>query len=178
MLKDYPDVKLLGTVAGNWTPSVTSTEMSKFLATHPQQIDGVFDAGAEDVASMQAFESAGIALPKINSITGGCDFLAYWKDNPDAGTLATNQSPAAAAYETFLVIARKLAGQNLAVNTVFYPVPTITADNFDDWYDPSMTVQSTCIPNSPDGRAVEDKYFDSFFSGGGDMKLAPEPETK
>ncbi|GGL94789.1 substrate-binding domain-containing protein [Nakamurella endophytica] len=175
-LKDHPDVKHLGEVAGAWTPSVTKTEMSKFLATHPQKVDGVIDAGAEDVAAVQALQSAGRPLPKINSITGECSFLALWKQHPEIGTLATNQSPSSAAYETFLVAARKLAGQKLAVNTVFYPVPQITADNLDQWYRSSMTVDSTCIPTSPDGRATPDSYFDQFFSGGNPVKVMPVPQ--
>ncbi len=176
-MAEYPDATLLGSVAGNWTPSVTKTEMTKFLATHPQQVDGVIDAGAEAVAAEQALESAGRPLAKVNSIDAPASFLAYWKEHPEIGTVATNQSPAASAYETFLVAARKLAGQNMVVNTVFYPVPQITSENFDQWYKPSMTVESSGIPTPPDGRAAPDEYFDVFFSGGQEMQLAPEPPT-
>ncbi len=174
-IKEYPNAKLLGDVAGNCTPSVTKTEMTKFLATHPQQIDGLIDGGAEAVAAEQALESAGRPLAKINSIDGPSSFLAYWKEHPEIATVATNQSPAASAYETFLVAARKLAGQDMVVNTVFYPVPEVTKDNFDQWYRPSMTVESSGIPTPPDGRAAPDSYFDAFFSGGQDVKLMPQP---
>ncbi len=175
VMATYSDAKLLGTVAGNWTPSVTKTEMTKFLATHPQQVDGVLDAGAEAVAAEQALESAGRPLAKINSHDGPSSFLAYWKEHPEIATVATNQSPAAAAYETFLVIAHKLAGQDMLVNTVLYPVPQVTTDNFDQWYRPSMTVESSGIPTPPDGRAAPDSYFDGFFSGGQDVKQMPDP---
>jgi hypothetical protein len=58
---------------------------------------------------------------------------------------------------------------------MFYPVPKITKSNFNKWYKPSMTVQSSCIPRSPGGRAVPDRYFDAFFRGGGKPKVTLKP---
>jgi hypothetical protein len=52
------------------------------------------------------------------------------------------------------------------VNTIFFPLPIITNANIDDYYDPSMNVQSTCFANGKDRRLVADDYFDQFFTGG------------
>lgn len=174
-LKGHPGVHVLGYVNGQWTPSVAHTEMAKFLATHPQPVNGVIDAGAEDVAAEQALLEAGRPVAKINSITGECSILAFWKQHPQAMTLGLNQDPGAAAYEAFLVANRMLAGQKPVVNTIFYPVPKITPANFSSWFKPSMTLQSGCIPRSPGGRAVADSYFNPYFSGGSQPKLAPTP---
>ena len=46
------------------------------------------------------------------------------------------------------------------------PLPIITNDNIDDYYDPSMTVQSTCFANGKDRHLVTDAYYDQFFTGG------------
>ena len=40
-LKEYPDIKLVGSVNGMWSAPVTKTEVQKFLATHPGQLDGI-----------------------------------------------------------------------------------------------------------------------------------------
>ncbi|MDR3069723.1 MAG: substrate-binding domain-containing protein [Propionibacteriaceae bacterium] len=175
LMKEFPDVKHLGTVAGDWTPATTKTEMTKFLATHPQQIDGIIEAGGEAVAAEEALLSAGRPLAVINSIDGPASFLAFWKEHPEIHAVALNQSPASAAYETFLVIARKLAGQDLNVNTIFYPVPTVTDENFNDYWRDTFTTESTGIPTPPEGYAVEDSYFDAFFSGGSPVQLMPVP---
>ncbi|MDR3069727.1 MAG: substrate-binding domain-containing protein [Propionibacteriaceae bacterium] len=164
VMAKYPEAKLLGSVAGKWQPAVVKTEMTKFLATHPQQVDGVFDSGAGAVAAEQALEGAGRPLAKVHSCEGSRSFLAYWKEHPEIATLSTNQSPASAAYETMLIAAHKLSGHDLAVNTVFYPVPLMTAENFDDWYKPEYTLESSGTPTPPDGWAVEDSYFDGLFT--------------
>jgi ribose transport system substrate-binding protein len=174
-LKAYKGITILGQVNGMWTPSVAHSEMAKFLATHPQQVDGIIDAGAEGVDANLALLEAGRPAAKMNSITTECAALAFWKEHPEALALGTVQDPKAAAYEAFLVAIKMLSGQKPLVSTIFYPVPTVTSANFSDWYDPSMTIQSTCIPSSREVRAVPDSYFDVLFSGGSQPKLAPQP---
>ena len=174
-LKGHPGVTVLGDVAGEWTPSVAHTAMAEFLATHPQPVNGIIDAGAEDVSTEQALLEAGRPVAKVNSITGECSILAFWKQHPAAETLGLNQDPGAAAYESFYVAERMLAGQKPDVNVLFYPVPEVTTSNFNSWYKPSMTVQSGCIPRSPGGRAVADSWFNPFFSGGKQLKVAVNP---
>lgn len=174
-LKLYPHIKVLGYVAGEWTPSVAATAMTSFLATHPQPVNGLIDAGAEDVSTEQALLNAGRSVVPENSITGECSVLAFWKAHPAALTYGTDQSPNAAAYEAVYVAALMMAGQKPVVGTIFYPVPTITKANFSQWYKPSMTLQSGCIPNSASGLAVADSYFKPFFSGGQAPKFTPQP---
>jgi ribose transport system substrate-binding protein len=165
-LKKYPGVTVLGNVAGQWTPSVAKTAMSSFLASHPQPVNGIIDAGAEDLATEQALISAGRQPVPVNSITGECSILAFWKQYPKTLAYGTDQDPGAASYEAFLAAEHMLAGQKPVVNNMFYPVPTITSSNFSTWYKPSMTLSSGCIPASPGGRAVADSYFNAFFKGG------------
>ena len=89
--------------------------------------------------------------------------------------MAAVHSPEAAAYSTFHVANRMLAGQKPALNTLLYPIPRVTKENFDQFYHPSMTVSSLCYPRSPDGRAVPDSYFDALFTGGQPVNTNPLP---
>jgi ribose transport system substrate-binding protein len=174
-LKVYPKINLLGYVNGEWTPSVAKTQMSAFLATHPQPVNGVIDAGAEDLAAEQALVAAGRKPVPVNSITGECSILAFWKQNPQTLALGYDQDPGAASYEAFLAAEHMLAGQKPVVNNMFYPVPTITKANFNSWYKPSMTTSSGCIPSSPGGRAVSDSWFNAFFQGKNKLTKSVRP---
>ena len=40
-LKKYPDIKVVGSVAGMWTDQVAQSEIQKWLATNPGQLDGI-----------------------------------------------------------------------------------------------------------------------------------------
>jgi ribose transport system substrate-binding protein len=174
-LKKYPNVKLLGNIAGEWTPSVAKTQMSQFLASHPQPVNGIIDAGAEDLATEQALQAAGRSPVPVNSITGECSILAFWHQYPKTLALGYNQDPVAASYEAFLVAEHMLAGQKPVTNNIFYPVPTITKSNFKTWYKPSMTTSSGCVPQSPGGRATSDSYFNAFFPKGSKLTKAVKP---
>ncbi len=174
VLKKHPGVHLLGEISGNWTPSVAKTEMVKFLATHPQRVDGVWDSGLMGVASAQALSQSGRPSAHLNGFSGECSYLAYWKQEKlDSFTLA--QDGAASLYEGFLLAANMLSGQKPIVNTIFYPLPEITNANFDQWYKPSMTLESNCFAAPPDGRFVPDNFFAPYFSGGKQPSPMPVP---
>ena len=44
---EYPDLKILGKVSGNWTANVTKNVVLQTLATNPAQIDAVWTTGSE-----------------------------------------------------------------------------------------------------------------------------------
>lgn len=174
VLKQHPDIHILGEINGMWTPSVGKAETLKFLATHPQPIAGVWDSGLDGAAAGQAFLQSGRPLPKINGLPGDCSFLAFWKKH-DLKSFSLSQGGAPALYEAFLVAVKMLHGQQPAVNTILYPLPEITEANFDQWYKPEMTEESNCFADSPDGRAVPDAYFDPLFTGGTAPSPMPQP---
>lgn len=165
VMAEYPDVKIAGSLFGMWTGSVAKTEVLKFLATHPMPVDAVFSTGNMGVGVGQAFEQSGRDLPIITEVTNLCSLLAYWKEkNLTANTFVQDGGPM--GYSAFIPALHMMAGQKPKVNTLFMPLPTITAENFDDYYDPSMTVQSTCFANGKDLHLVPDSYWEQFFTGG------------
>jgi ribose transport system substrate-binding protein len=162
VLGNFPNIKVIGEVEGQWTPSVVKTNTLKFLATHPQQIDGVVDSGLGAVSAWQAFEQSGRPLPKINGFVGECSYLAYVKEK-NLPVYSTSQGGAAAVWTGFDVATRMLNGEKPVVSTLLMPLPEITPANFDQWHRPDMTVQSTCFAESPDGRRVSPEFLDQFF---------------
>lgn len=162
--KANPNVKIAGDLYGMWTGSVAKVEMLKFLATHPQPINAVLSTGNMAMSVGQAFEQSGRKLPIIAAMTNNCDFLAYWKQHK-LESLTLTQDGGPTLYETFLVAMHAMVGQKPEINTIFFPLPIITNQTIDDYYKPSMTVQSTCFANGKDLHLVDDSYFDQFFRG-------------
>ncbi len=161
----YPDIHVSGDLYGMWTGSVAKSEMLKFLATHPQPVDAVFSTGNMGVGVGQAFEQSGRPLPIVTDVTNNCSFLAYWKQhNLTSTTLVQDGGPT--GYEAFVAAMHAMMGQKPVVNTIYFPLPSISNDNLDDYWNASMTVESTCFANGKDLHLVEDSFFDPFFTGG------------
>ena len=148
-----------------WTGSVAKSEVLKFLATHPEPVAAVFSTGNMGVGVGQAFEQSGRPDSDHHrsdeplqpaGVLEGKNLTAY--------TFVQDGGPM--AYAAFIPALHMMAGQKPKVSTIFMPLPIITADNFDDYYEPSMTVQSTCFANGKDLHLVPDEYFDQFFTGG------------
>jgi ribose transport system substrate-binding protein len=160
-----PDVKVSGDLYAMWTGSIAKTEMLKFLATHPQPVDAAWSAGLMAVAGAEALAQSGRPSAIVADSTNQCSLLAFWKQH-NLNSFTFVQGPRSLGYEPFVAALHILAGQKPKLNTIFMPLPTITNANFDDYYDPSMTVQSTCWADGKDPRLVSDDYFDQFFTGG------------
>jgi ribose transport system substrate-binding protein len=91
-LRDYPGLKIVGTVYGQWTATVAQKEVAGILPSLPQ-VDAVVTQGGDGYGAAQAFAGSGRKLPII--IMGNRqDELAWWK-----------QQHAKTGYETFSISA-------------------------------------------------------------------------
>jgi len=81
-LKDYPDIKIVGAVAGNWVDSVAKTKVLEFLATHPEPLAGIATQSPGDIGTLQALQQNGRAVVPMTP-GGEMGPLAYWRDHPD-----------------------------------------------------------------------------------------------
>ena len=83
-MKNYPGIKTIAKVNGNWTLSVTKQVVLQTLATTSEPVDAVWTTGSEARVVFEAFKEAGRPVPLVTgSITG--DSLGYWKAHGDAG---------------------------------------------------------------------------------------------
>ena len=81
-LKEYPDIKIVGTVAGTWVDSVAKTKVLQFLATHPEPLGGIATQSPGDLGALGALQQTG--RPIVPMTPGGeMGPLAYWRDHPD-----------------------------------------------------------------------------------------------
>jgi ribose transport system substrate-binding protein len=166
LAKANPQLKIVGIVYGQWTGSVAKSETLKFLATHPQKVDGVWSAGLMAVAAEQALAQSGRDLVPFTDSGNECSLIAFRHEHANIPSMSMVNGGAPNAYIGLLVASRLLSGQKLTVNTVVQPQPEITSETIGQYFQPAMTVQSTCWADPADKRFVADSYFDQFFTGG------------
>jgi ribose transport system substrate-binding protein len=171
-LSAYSGINVEGQVTGAWTESVAQTAMVSFIATHPPSVDGILEGAGMATGGELALQQLGRPVAKQNMYDPECSTFALWKDNPGMIVTAQDQGPQLAAYETFLVAARMLAGQQPVVNTLLYPIPGPTQKTFNQWYKPSMTVKSTCFATPPKSAITPNSYYNSLFTGGHAPKVS------
>lgn len=117
-LKKYPNIKLVGTVAGQWTDQIAKTEVLKFLSTHPQKIDGIVTHSAQEIGVMQAVLESGRKLPPM-TIGGEKGAACYWTKHPEWKTRLFNVwPPGSEATGAMSIMVRILQGQGPKVQSI------------------------------------------------------------
>jgi ribose transport system substrate-binding protein len=136
-LKACPGTKIVGTVWGKWNPATAKAEVLKFLASHPEKIDLVFQSsvGAGVIA---AFQEAGRPIPAMSFGGSSGGDLAWLADHKsDYKLWAGGQFGGFQVANTTLKIAmRILAGKGLKSRDIHFPVPLATTANIDQYATP------------------------------------------
>jgi ribose transport system substrate-binding protein len=111
-LKKYPNLKVVGSVHGDWTQTVAQKQVAGILPTLPQ-IDGVLTQGGDGFGTAQALKAAGRPTPII--ILGNRqEELAWWADQKKSGyeTMSVTIPPGASTF-AFWVTQQLLAGKKM-----------------------------------------------------------------
>jgi ribose transport system substrate-binding protein len=160
---EAPNIKVVGEIYGDWTPSIAKTQMLQFLATHPGQIDGVWQAGLMSPAIYEALQQAGRSSAKIENMSATCGELALW--NMQGGdNWAYTQAGEPFAYMAMQAVMRVLGGAKPVSNVLLFAPPIITQQNLAQWYQPGMTLDSDCYPNAPEQLRVKGSQLDPLFT--------------
>jgi ribose transport system substrate-binding protein len=141
VLKDYPDIKVLGKDTGKWDEATGQQVMSNFLASFPN-MDGYWTQDGMAIGAFQAVLAANPSKFPVSVLEGRCQALQLWdqrlKEDPNFESIAVANPPGVAP--TGLRIAvnmlqgktvdkSKLGGAN--GQSFVIPVPvTVTKDNF------------------------------------------------
>lgn len=78
VLKNYPDIKLLGGAPGAWSSADAQTAMSQLLSTY-DNIDGLLAEDAMGIGILRAFENAGIKDYPYMTGDNTVGFLRTWQ---------------------------------------------------------------------------------------------------
>ena len=141
VLKDYPDIKVLGKDTGKWDEATGQQVMSNFLASFPN-MDGYWTQDGMAIGAFQAVLAASPAKFPVPVLEARCQALQLWdqrlKQDPTFESIAVANPPGVAP--TGLRIAvnmlmgkqvnkSKLGGANGLSFVIPVPV-TVTKDNF------------------------------------------------
>ena len=145
-LKEYPDIKIVSEVYGDWNQSTAQQKIAGVLPTLPQ-IDIVFSQGVAAFGAAQAFEAAGKDVPLQVYGFDGVDLKTLIELNAKSGyeSVAINTDPGAAGAAANVALA-KLSGVDVPMKMIA-PIPTITLDQIKADY-----------ANVPDGETIWVKY--------------------
>ena len=66
-LARYPDIKVVGSLAGMWTDQVAQAEIQKWLATNPGELNGIIIQDASEQGAMRALKQSGRKMVPITS---------------------------------------------------------------------------------------------------------------
>jgi ribose transport system substrate-binding protein len=172
VLKDYPDIKVLGKDTGKWDEATGQQVMSNFLASFPT-IDGYWTQDGMAIGAFQAVLAANPAKFPVPVLEARCQALQLWderlKQDPSFESIAVANPPGVSP--TGLRIAvnmlqgkqvnkTKLGGANGLSFVIPVPV-VVTKDNFQEVF------TSQCAGKPPayllDG-IMSDQEVQQFFN--------------
>jgi len=129
-LEEFPNAKLVGQVAGNWTDQVAQTEVQKFLALNPAQIDGIIAQGSQETGILKAVLQSGRDVMPI-SLAGSAGAACYLKKNPGWISHAFQIWPPGDEMELgFNAVIRTLQNQGPKVQSILRPVYRVEASDY------------------------------------------------
>lgn len=128
-LEAYPDIKIIGEISGKWTDQVAQTELQKFLATNPQQVDGILTQAAQENGVLNAMLQSGRPMVPI-TLGGEASAACYWRKHPDWISKSFHiWPPAREMDQVWDVMLRTLDGQGPKVQSMLRPVLPYTIED-------------------------------------------------
>lgn len=162
-LKDKPDVKIVGQVAGMWTDQVAQAEIQKWLATNPGQLDGIIIQSASELGAVRALKQSGRPMPPI-SIGGELGALCYWRKNPKYIETAVQAWPPGDDFEmAWNIMMRTLEGQGPKVQSILTKPQILTYDQLAKVLDENCSEDSGGWYNVGIENWAGKSYLDQFF---------------
>lgn len=117
-LKKYPDIKVVGSIAGMWTDQVAQAEVQKWLATNPGQLDGIIVQSASELGALRALKQSGRKMVPI-TLGGESGSFCYWRKNPKFVSAGWQPWPPGDDFElAWNVMMRTLLGQGPKVQSI------------------------------------------------------------
>lgn len=128
-LTEFPDIKIIGEIAGKWTDQVAQTELQKFLAVNPTQVDGILTQAAQENGVLNAMLQSGRPMVPI-TLGGEASAACYWRKHPEWISKSFHiWPPAREMDQVFDVMLRTLSGEGPKIQSMLRPVLPYTIDD-------------------------------------------------
>ncbi len=162
-LADYPDIEIVGQIAGMWTDQVAQAEIQKWMATNPGQLDGIVIQSASELGALRALKQSGRDMVPV-TIGSELGALCYWRNNPDYVSGAIHAWPPGDDFEmSWNIMMRTLQGQGPKVESILAKPFSMDRDQM------LAAIPEDCDENSADWYHVGveawagKEYLDNFF---------------
>ena len=168
-LELFPDVNVVGQLAHNWTSQVAQKELSTWLATNPQKIDGIAVQSSGETGTLQALLQSGRdPIPPI-ALGGELGALCYWRQNPDYIDEAIYAWPPGDEIELgFEVLMRTMQGQGPKIQSILVGPATESFDDVASYLDEDCDRNSTGWQNPGLENWAPRSYVEAFFENPSD----------
>jgi ribose transport system substrate-binding protein len=163
-LAEYPKIKLVGVVQGKWTDQVAQVEVQKFLATHPEKLDGIVLQTPSENGVLKALLQSGRPMVPI-SLGGEAGAACYWRSHPDWVTTSFYVWPPGDEMEiTWNLIVRTLEGQGPKIQTVVRSVLPFSHDDVISALPEKCSIESPEFIEPSFDRWFPSAMVDAFFA--------------
>ena len=164
-LKEYPDVKVVGQLAHNWTSQVAQKELSQWLATHPEKIDGVAVQSSGETGTLQALLQSGRDIIPPIALGGELGALCYWRQNANYIDEAIYAWPPGDEVEFgFNVMMRTMQGQGPKIQSILVGPATNSFAEISTFLNEDCDRNSTGWANPGIENWAGKEYVDNFFA--------------
>lgn len=149
-VQDFPDIEVKGPLSGMWTDQVAQSEVQRWLATNPGQLDGIIIQSASELGALRALQQSGRPMVPI-TIGSEEGALCYWRNNPDYVSGAIHAWPPGDDFEMMWNIAmRTLQGQGPIIQSILTEpvmmnkdemlaaIPEDCSEQSSGWYHPGI----------------------------------------
>lgn len=163
-LATAPGIKIVGSIAGNWTDQVAQGEVQKWLATHPGQLDGIVVQSAAEMGVLRAIAQSGRKDVRI-AVGGELGALCSWRKDPKIISAAYQVWPPGDEIELiFDIMMRTLEGQGPKVQSILVDPLVLTMDDVKAKLDDKCDAQTASWWEVGPAKWGQDPaYLDQFF---------------
>ena len=162
-LAKYPNVKIVGDVAGMWTDQVAQAEVQKWLANHPGKLDGVAVQSAAELGVIRALAQSGRKMPPV-AVGGELGALCYWRHNKKFVSAALQSWPPANEMGlTWNIMMRTMQGQGPKVQSILVDPKKLSYDELAKVLPANCNEASADWFNFDQSHWGGSKYLDHFF---------------
>lgn len=168
LLENCPNIKVAGEVVGGYSNATAKAEVMKFLASHPGQIDMVFNGGVMGPGIISAFEQSGRPVPAISFSGLQAGDSAWWNNSKDKysafGTVGSGTQTADLAWR---VLIRTLTAQSPLLNNIVAPAQLISNENIAKLAPAGGDLNSSGEVGTSSQDLISDTVMDQYFANPG-----------
>jgi ribose transport system substrate-binding protein len=171
-----PNIKIAGSVQGQWSEAVAKTATLQYLATNPGTISGIINSGGETMGIIQALQQTGRPLVPIGDANPDKgSLMMLQKSLPDKYVAATIP-PVATANAGLLMALGALLGYEPKFDAVVGNPPQVMGkSSLDAWIQPDWQAgDANQAPAPPNADFLPQSEMGNFFLKPGPLPTLPQ----